>query len=164
MISSAASPSTLPTGIHLADRYVSRVPQSTVLVADDHEDSRIIARLVLESAGYRVIEARNGREAIALTRAEHPVAVLLDIVMPELDGWDAARHIRGDVTTSMIPIIAVTALAGAVDRERSFAAGCDTVLTKPVPPRALLDALRRCTQRRVPEITANSVTASRQVV
>jgi len=135
-----------------------------ILVADDHDDSRTIARLVLESANFRVIEARTGREAIALAHAERPLAVLLDIVMPELDGWEAARRIRGDRITASTAIIAVTALAGAADRERSFAAGCDAVLTKPVPPRLLLDALRRCAHRRAPTLTMESALASRRAV
>lgn len=154
----------IPLSIRRTERITYSGQRPVVLVADDHEDSRIIARLVLESAGFAVVEARTGREAIAMARAERPVAVLLDIVMPELDGWAAAKHIRSDLLTASTPIIAVTALAGSADRERSFAAGCDAVLTKPVPPRVLLDALRRCTYRRSSVITGESAIASRQVV
>jgi two-component system cell cycle response regulator DivK len=141
-----------------------RATSPLILVADDHDDSRTIARLVLESANFRVIEARTGHEAIALARAERPLAVLLDIVMPELDGWEAARRIRADLTTASTAIIAVTALAGSADRERSFAAGCDAVLTKPVPPRLLLDALRRCAYRRTPSLTMEPALVSRRAV
>ena len=112
-----------------------------VLVADDHDDSRTIARLILESGGFEVIEARTGPEAVARARDELPAALLLDIVMPGLDGWTAARWLRADPKTASTVIIALTALAGDADRERTLEAGCDAVLTKPIRPRVLLDVL-----------------------
>ncbi len=113
-----------------------------VLVADDHDDSRDIARLVLESAGYRVIEARTGLEVLTLVFAFHPSVILLDVVMPGLDGWAVARRLRADPLTCGTTIIALTALSGAADREESLAAGCDEVLTKPIHPRVLLAVFR----------------------
>ena len=124
-------------------RFTSNAP--SVLVADDHDDSRIIARLVLESARFRVLEARTGPEALSMIRAERPAVVLLDIVMPDLNGWDVARLVRHDPTAASTIIIALTALAGSNDREQSFAAGCDDLLTKPVHPRTLLAMLHRYT-------------------
>jgi CheY-like chemotaxis protein len=117
----------------------SRVP--LVLVADDHEDSRVIARLVLETAGWRVLEACTGTETLRLVREERPDALLLDIVMPEINGWEVARQLRADERCRSTIIIALTALAGSYDREQSFAAGCDDLLTKPVHPRTLLTTL-----------------------
>ena len=114
-----------------------------VLVADDHDDSRDIARMVLESAGYRVTEATTGLEALAIANVMNPAIVLLDVIMPELDGWETARRMRADPRTSGATIIALTALTGATDREESLAAGCDELLTKPIHPRALLAALER---------------------
>lgn len=114
-----------------------------VLVADDHDDSRTIARLVLETAGWRVVEARTGTETLRLVREQQPDALLLDIVMPEVNGWEVARRLRADDVCRSTIIIALTALAGSYDREQSFAAGCDDLLTKPVHPRTLLATLRR---------------------
>jgi len=135
----------LPSITRRSDRLGFTPHPPSVLVADDHEDSRVIARLVLESSGFRVLEARNGREALNVARSERPRAILLDIVMPEITGWDVARQLRSHATTAGIVIIVVTALAGSHDRERSIAAGCDDLLTKPVHPRALIEALRRHT-------------------
>lgn len=114
-----------------------------VLVADDHEDSRFIARLVLENAGFRVAEARDGREALTMARIHQPTLILLDIVMPELTGWEVARFLRADQRSPRPAIIAVTALSGLSDREASLASGCDDMLVKPVHPRALVHVVRR---------------------
>ena len=122
----------------------TRPPASPlVLVADDHEDSRTIARLVLESVGWRVIEARTGPETLQLVHEERPDAVLLDIVMPGLNGWEVAKHLRADASCNSTIIIALTALAGSRDRDESLLAGCDDLLTKPVHPRTLLATLRQ---------------------
>lgn len=134
-----------PSITRRADRVGFTPYQPTVLIADDHEDSRHIARLVLESGGYRVSEARNGIEALARARSDRPDAILLDVVMPGMTGWDVTDELRKDPETSDIRILIVTALAGVFDRERSIACGCDELLTKPVKPRVLLDALRRHT-------------------
>src|SRR5947209_10793129 len=114
-----------------------------VLVADDHEDSRFIARLVLENAGFRVVEARDGREALTMARLHRPALVVLDIVMPELTGWEVARTLRADRWSPRPAIIAVTALSGLSDREMALASGCDDMLVKPVHPRALVHVARR---------------------
>jgi CheY-like chemotaxis protein len=120
--------------------FVSQSP--LVLVADDHDDSRAIARVVLENAGFRVVESRTGPETLQLVRAERPSIVLLDIVMPELNGWDVARRLRADPVCRDVRIIAVTALASPHDRDLTFAAGCDDLLIKPVLPRLLVATLK----------------------
>ena len=121
-----------------------------VLVADDHEDSRCIVRIVLENSGFRVVEARTGSEALAMARTVRPVVMMLDIVMPELTGWDVARALRADAAGHQLVIIAVTALSDRSDRERSIAAGCNDVLVKPMHPRALVKVVRRHLARRAP--------------
>ena len=121
----------------------SRRSSPLVLVADDHDDSRTIARLVLETAGWRVIEARTGPETLRLVYEERPDALLLDIVMPGLSGWEVARHLRADASCNSTVIIALTALAGSYDRDESLEAGCDDLLTKPVHPRTLVATLRQ---------------------
>ena len=114
-----------------------------VLVVDDHDDSRAIERLVLESAGFRVVEARNGFEGLRVAAETRPLVVLLDMVLPGIDGWEIARLLRLDENTRHAVVIAVTALAGSEDQDRALLAGCDEVLTKPVPPTAMLDTVRR---------------------
>lgn len=114
-----------------------------VLVIDDHDDSRTIARLVLESAGFRVIDARTGFEGLRLALDAKPLVVLLDLVLPGVDGWEIARLLRLESTTKDSVIIAVTAVATTEDHDRALLAGCDEVLTKPVPPTAMLDMVRR---------------------
>ena len=114
-----------------------------VLVVDDHDDSRAIERLVLESVGFRVSEARTGLEGLHLAMDQRPAVVLLDMVLPGLDGWAIARALRASADTRDAAIIAVTALASHDDHDRAILAGCDEVLTKPVPPTALLSTVQR---------------------
>ena len=114
-----------------------------VLVVDDHDDSRAIARLVLESVGYRVEEARAGLEGLHLAVEQRPAVVLLDMILPEVDGWEIARLLRDNADTRDSTIIAVTALASNDDHDRALLAGCDEVLTKPVPPTTLLSTVQR---------------------
>ena len=115
----------------------------TVLIIDDHEDSRTVGRLVLESRGFHVIEASTGTEGLQKALSERPSVVLLDIVLPGLDGWEIARRLRADASTCNTIIIAVSALAGIEDRNRSYMAGCDSVLTKPVPPSTMLAVINQ---------------------
>jgi two-component system, cell cycle response regulator DivK len=114
-----------------------------VLVIDDHDDSRTIARLVLESAGFRVIDARTGFEGLRLALDAKPLVVLLDLVLPGVDGWEIARLLRLESSTRDSVIVAVTAVASTEDHDRALLAGCDEVLTKPVPPTTMLDTVRR---------------------
>src|SRR5689334_21934133 len=82
-----------------------------VLVIDDHDDSRTIARLVLESAGFRVVDARTGFEGLRIALDTKPLVVLLDLVLPGVDGWEIARLLRLESTTRDTVVIAVTAVA-----------------------------------------------------
>ena len=114
-----------------------------ILVVDDHEDSRAIARLVLESVGFRVAEARTGFEGFRMGVELRPAAILLDMILPGLDGWEIARLLRANADAKNTVIIAVTALASADDQDRALLAGCNEVLTKPVPPVQMLNTVRR---------------------
>lgn len=107
---------------------------ATILVADDHLDSRDAMRAVLEAVGYRVLEAVNGREAVEVALRDRPDLILMDIMMPELDGLDATRELRRRGTA--IPIIAVTAMDGA--RQLALQAGACDVVRKPVDLRGLV--------------------------
>jgi two-component system, cell cycle response regulator DivK len=110
-----------------------------VLVAEDNEDNRLIAATILRHSGYRVIEAANGHDAIALARSEQPALILMDIGMPGVDGWTASRLLKDDPATRGIVILAFTAHAMAADREEARAAGCDGYVSKPIAPLRLVD-------------------------
>lgn len=112
-----------------------------VLLAEDNEANIKVLGDYLRSKGIDVILAQNGEEAVAMTFAENPHLVLMDVQMPRLDGLSAIRAIRARGIS--IPIVALTALAMPGDRERCLAAGADDYLTKPVRLRSLLDTIRR---------------------
>src|SRR6185437_127581 len=84
---------------------------ATVLIIEDNEDSRVIMSVWLEHAGYRVVLARDGVCGVALARSIMPIVILMDVALPEMDGWTAARTLRDDPLTRHIPIIALTAMA-----------------------------------------------------
>jgi len=126
--------------VHAAPPVVARssmVPPPLILVVDDHEPSRTLARLVLERAGFRVEEAATRGEGLRQAQELRPTLMLLDIILPEIDGWTLARMLRADVRTRDSIILALTALTGTNDGARSLASGFDEVLTKPVLPRTL---------------------------
>lgn len=112
------------------------VAHATILVAEDHLDSRDALRALLEAFGYEVIEAVNGREAIDKALAQHPDLILMDIMMPELDGFEATRQLRGHAQTKGTPIIAVTAMEGA--HQLAIQAGANDYVRKPVDIRRLV--------------------------
>lgn len=101
------------------------------MIADDYDDNRELLRLLLESSGHVASEARNGRECVAIARREMPDLVLIDLSMPELDGWETLRELRADERTRLIPCVAFTAFTGDQDRGRALRAGFDAYLAKP---------------------------------
>lgn len=109
---------------------------ATILVAEDHLDSRDALRALLEAFGYRVLEAVNGREAVEVALAHRPDLILMDIMMPELDGFEATRELRRHDATSTTPIIAVTAMEGA--HQLAIQAGANDYVRKPVDIRRLV--------------------------
>ena len=112
----------------------------TILLAEDHLDSRDAMRALLEAHGYRVIEAANGREAVERALEERPDLVLMDIMMPEMDGFEATRVLRSQDRTRRTPIIAVTAMDGA--QRLSMQAGADDFIAKPIDTRGLMAKIR----------------------
>jgi two-component system cell cycle response regulator DivK len=120
----------------------------TVLLVEDNDDNRIIYSTYLTYSGFRVIEAADGEQGIALARAEQPDVVLMDISIPLVDGWEATRRLKADPATAHIPVIALTAHALAGDRERAFEVGSDGYLPKPVEPRAVAEAVERILEPR----------------
>jgi CheY-like chemotaxis protein len=114
-----------------------------VLVAEDHDDTRIAERIVLEAFGFVVKEARTGLDALAIAQASRPRIVLLDLVLPEIDGPQLARMLRADPTTRDAALLAVSASVNPDAREEALNAGCDAFVAKPVPPLVLVRMVRR---------------------
>jgi CheY-like chemotaxis protein len=115
----------------------------TILIVEDNDDNRSIYRQYLTHAGYRILEAGNGVDGIALALSERPDLVLMDISMPQMDGLTATRHLKADPVASSIPIIALTAHAMPTDADTALAAGCDAYLAKPVMPRDVRAEIER---------------------
>ena len=113
-----------------------------ILVVEDQEDNRRILRDLLTNAGYDIIEAENGEEALAVAARERPDLILMDIQLPLLDGYEVTRRIKGDPALRAIPIIAITSYALSGDESKARAAGCDAYVAKPYSPRALLAKIR----------------------
>ena len=111
-------------------------PKTRILVAEDHLDSREALRELLEAFGYEVIEAINGRQAVDAAVKQRPNLILMDVMMPEMDGFEAIRLIRQTPQTTDVPIIAVTAMDGA--RELALHAGANDYVRKPIEIRRLI--------------------------
>jgi DNA-binding response OmpR family regulator len=102
-----------------------------VLVADDDEDILGLVSFRLERSGYEVAAAKDGEEALRLARELSPALVVLDVMMPRLDGYEVTRRLREDEATRGIPVILLTALAQEADVARGFESGADDYLRKP---------------------------------
>ena len=122
------------------------MPES-ILIADDYDDNRELLRLMLETEGYRIREARNGHEALDAAREEAPTVALIDLSMPSLDGWGLLREIRADERTRSIPCVAVTAFAANQDRVRALEAGFDAYISKPFRARDLIELVNSFARR-----------------
>lgn len=112
--------------------------QLTVLVVDDERESRDIAGELLAHAGYKVLYASNGQEGVNTASQWAVDLIVMDMMMPVMDGVTAIRRLKSDMLTARIPILAVTGDAGDSLREAATEAGCDTFITKPVNPVAFI--------------------------
>ena len=123
-----------PLGVHTAPKPQEAAPvfEKTILLVEDTEAVTMIIQDYLESHGYKVNTAKNGIEGIAKAREERPDLILMDVMMPEMDGLEATKRIRSEPGLGAVPIIALTALAMTGDRERCLAAGMNDYLSKPV--------------------------------
>jgi len=110
----------------------------TILVVEDQEDNRQILRDLLISAGFLMIEAHDGEQALAIARSQRPDLILMDIQLPLVDGYEATRSIKRDPELKHIPVIAVTSYALSGDEQRAREAGCDGYVAKPYSTRNLL--------------------------
>ncbi|HWO41210.1 MAG TPA: response regulator [Candidatus Eisenbacteria bacterium] len=118
-----------------------------ILVVEDHADTLEVLGYQLHFLGYEFTVARNGVEAVERTETEIPDLVIMDIMLPKLNGFDATLKIRANPKTCLIPILATTAKAGPEYRDRCLKAGCDGYLAKPFTHvelgRAIVDIFRR---------------------
>ena len=104
---------------------------ATVLYIDDTENNRILVTRRLEKKGYRVLTAERAAAGLQIARAQKPDLILMDMGMPDLDGWSATRELKADPNLNHIPVIALTAHAMQGDREKALEPGCDDYETKP---------------------------------
>ena len=123
-----------------------------ILVADDDRDILELVSLALERDGYELVLASNGEEALALARTRPPSLVVLDVMMPRLDGYEVTRRLRADDATRTLPVVLLSAFADELQAARGLAAGADAYVKKPFSPRelsaqvaSLLDAPRAAT-------------------
>lgn len=113
-----------------------RLPR--VLIVDDAEDNRDLFALVLGNAGFEVDVAEDGIQGVMMARELRPAIIIMDLAMPQMDGFSATRQIRADATLAHVYIIAVTAFIDRMSEEQALAAGCNEVLTKPCFPQMLV--------------------------
>jgi two-component system cell cycle response regulator DivK len=113
-----------------------------ILVVEDHEDNRQMLRDLLTSSGFEMMEAVTGTDGVLMAKAQQPDLILMDIQLPGIDGYEAARQIKAEPALKSVPIIAVTSYALSGDATKALAAGCAAYVTKPYSPRALLAMIR----------------------
>ncbi|HEX9494319.1 MAG TPA: response regulator [Candidatus Limnocylindria bacterium] len=114
-----------------------------ILIIEDEANNLDVARRIVRGAGHEALTATDGQSGLELARRERPDAVLVDLLLPKLDGWAVTRALREEPWAKKIPIIAVSALAMEADRERAREAGCDAFVTKPYAPAELRAVLGR---------------------
>jgi two-component system, cell cycle response regulator DivK len=113
-----------------------------ILIVEDTEDNRQLLRDLFASTDYELIEANDGGEGVAAAETLRPDLILMDIQLPVLDGYEAARLIKSNPLLRHIPIVAVTSYALSGDDAKAFEAGCDAYISKPFSPRQLLSKVR----------------------
>jgi CheY-like chemotaxis protein len=118
------------------------MPMHKILLVEDNEMNRDMLSRRLLRKGYLVLEAVDGRQGIEMASNELPDLILMDMSLPEIDGWEATRQIKQSPVTRHIPVIALTAHAMSSDRERALNAGCDDFDTKPVDWNRLLGKMQ----------------------
>ena len=118
-----------------------------VLVVEDYQDAREMYAAYLQFSGFDVAEASNGVEAVEKATELLPDIVLMDLALPRMDGWEATRRLKGDPRTRHIPVVALTGHALAGHAEGAREAGCDSFVTKPCLPDALVAEIRRLLDR-----------------
>jgi two-component system phosphate regulon response regulator PhoB len=121
--------------------------KTKILVVDDEPDALEVLGFKLREAGYTPIFAKDGTRAIAIARDEKPDLIVLDLMLPEIDGLEVCKILRRDVATASIPVIMLTARAAEMDRVLGLELGADDYVTKPFSPRELVIRIRKLLSR-----------------
>lgn len=119
------------------------MPRRKILIVDDSTIVRMVATLILTNAFYNLVSADNGEDAVRTAAVERPDLILMDVVMPKMDGLEACRRLREQDATKTTPIILVSTRGEPESVEKGFASGCTDYLTKPITPRELLWKVRK---------------------
>jgi CheY-like chemotaxis protein len=128
----------------LAQAAIDRAHQrKTILLVEDFDDTRLMTKLWLTKKGYRVVEAENGAEAVDLAQREQPDLIIMDMMMPGVDGLDATRQIREYQSLQETPIVAVSAYGADQYRHKALDAGCNEYVPTPFDPDALSKLIER---------------------
>jgi len=114
-----------------------------ILVVDDEEDIVALVRIRLEAEGYEVLVASDGQQALDTARKEMPNLIILDLMLPKIDGYKVCRMLKFDERYKKIPIILFTARSQSSDKDLGMEVGADVYLTKPFDPKVLLDSIKR---------------------
>lgn len=130
-------------------------------MVDDEENIRILVRFNLEKSGYEVIEAGDGKEALRLVAAMRPEIVLLDLMLPGMDGLEVCRSLKSNPQTAALPIIMLTAKSDEIDRVIGLEMGADDYLTKPFSQRELLARIKAVLRRSKPGTTTDELVVGR---
>jgi two-component system cell cycle response regulator DivK len=113
-----------------------------ILIVEDNMDTYELVHFILEKSGFETFLAVNGRDGVIATQKQRPDLIIMDLSMPEMDGWTATGLIKRDTQTAAIPLIALTAHALPGDRQRAMDAGCDEYITKPMDLDDLVEAVQ----------------------
>jgi two-component system cell cycle response regulator DivK len=119
------------------------MPEETILIVEDIKLNRRLLEAVLKPHGYRLLVAEDGEAGVALAQTEKPDLILMDVLLPGIDGYEAAGRLRADPETQHIVIVALTASASSEQQDRALAAGCDGYIPKPIDTRAFPQQIRR---------------------
>ncbi|MEQ1669572.1 MAG: response regulator [Hyphomicrobium sp.] len=120
-----------------------RLAQKSVLIVEDNELNMKLFNDLLAAHGYRVIQTRNGFDALDLARKHRPDLILMDIQLPEVSGLEVTKWLKDDESLRHIPVIAVTAFAMKGDEERIRSGGCEAYISKPISVMTFLETVRR---------------------
>ncbi|HOW54499.1 MAG TPA: response regulator [Syntrophorhabdaceae bacterium] len=115
---------------------------NTILVIEDNEQNIYLMKFLLEKNGFQVMEARSAKEGIDKASAPGLIAILLDIQLPDMDGYGVAGELRKHEALNTIPIIAVTSYAMTGDKEKALGAGCTGYIEKPIDPETFIDEMK----------------------
>ena len=115
------------------------MPQSRILLVEDNTDNLDLVRFLLERAGYQVLQANDGQMGMDLARQELPDLILMDLSLPVVDGWTAARELKADPKTAFIPLLALTAHTLPGDRNRALESGFNGYISKPINIQSFAD-------------------------